>query len=79
MYESYSMNHTVWCFLTLTRPVDLPRQAPVAQKSADQRRLIANSEKNSRPLHLGHFEKPVYPQFSAQPVTKGLANRNRLS
>ena len=28
--------------LTLTRPIDLPPHAPVAQKIADQRWLIAN-------------------------------------
>ena len=31
--------------LTLTRPIGLPPHAPVAQKSADQRWLIANSAK----------------------------------
>ena len=38
----------IWKFLlylTLTRPIGLPPHAPVAQKIADQRWLIANSAK----------------------------------
>ena len=61
--------------LNLTRPIGLPPHAPVAQKIADQRLLIANSAKvpisdvrfkKTRLLHLGNVEKPPLLQFFAQ-------------
>ena len=39
-------------YLTLTWPIGLPPHAPVAQKNADQRSLIANSSKNSYIVYI---------------------------
>ena len=41
-----SFQNKLSCSLTFTRPIGLPPHAPVAQKIADQRWLIANSVKN---------------------------------
>ena len=38
--------------LTLARPIGLPPHTPVAQKTADQRWLIANSAKNRNLFYI---------------------------